>query len=493
MQNSTDPLKKSVIMGAVKKSQVWGLVILIFLQIIIYAPNVGEGFIRDDFTWLDNVIREGQADYLRPFTETTGFFRPLVSFTFGIQYQLHGLRSKPFGLFNLFLHILNIILVYSLLSCRKETKPYAIWTAALFALNGKAANMAVGWVSGRTTLLFSLFMLLSFYMFLRIPKKGALRPVLTGIFYLAALLSKETAAAAPIFIFLFAFFKNGEDTGKRTFSQNLRAAVAATSIFILPLLIYLLLRFQSNAMTPFSAPEFYRYNFSLLLLIENLTEYVIRAGLLDIYIILLISILLVISLLILKGTQNKAKSQQYLGHGALPWGLLWFGCFILPELFIPARSSLYSYFPQIGIHLSAMTVISVIWKKLLEAKKRIRYAALTLICFFSAGWLGFLWDMSVSVKLQGEASSRFTSQITQAASEVQSGKRVIVIDSQFGKELSPSRTVAYGFQPLLNLYHPHKHFSGEIIPSEKILEQKMYPSAVLFKWETGILRPVSLD
>jgi len=124
-------------MGAVKKSAVWMLVLLVVLQILIYAPNVGEGFVRDDFTWLDNIIRKGQIDYLRPFTKTTGFFRPLVSLAFGIQYQLHGLQPKPFGLFNLFLHILNIILVYMLLSCRKESKSYAIWTAALFTLNGK--------------------------------------------------------------------------------------------------------------------------------------------------------------------------------------------------------------------------------------------------------------------------------------------------------------------------------------------------------------------
>ncbi len=486
-------MKKSVIMGAVKKSAVWVLVLLVFLQILIYAPNVGKGFVRDDFTWLDNVVREGKTDYLRPFTRTTGFFRPLVSFTFGIQYQLHGLQSKSFGLFNLFLHTLNIILVYILLSSQKESKSYAIWTAALFALNGKAANMAVGWVSGRTTLLFSFFMLLSLCLYLRIPKKGVLRPVLTGIFYLAALLSKETAAAAPIFIFLYTFFKNDGDAKERSFLPKFKAAATASSIFILPLVIYLLLRFQSDAMTPFNVPEFYRYNFSAPLLIENLIEYIIRGGLLDIYLILLISILLLISFLILKGPRDKPKSEQRLDRRVFLWGLFWFVCFILPELFIPARSSLYSYFPQIGIHLSALTVISVIWKKLLETKKRIHYAALTLFCFLMIGWLGFLLNMAVSVKLQGEASHRFTDQIIRATSGLPSGTKVFIIDSQFGKELSPSRTIAYGFHPLLSLYHPHKQLSGDIVPIEKIDDKKSDPSAVFFKWENGILRPYFPD
>jgi hypothetical protein len=493
MENETASSKKSVIMGAVKKPAVWVLVLLTFLQITIYAPNVGRGFIRDDFIWLDNVIREGQIDYIRPFTKTTGFFRPLVSFTFGIQYQLHGLRPEPFGLFNLILHILNVILVFLLLSCRKESKPYAIWTAVLFALNGKAASMAVGWVSGRTTLLFSFFMLLSFYTYLRLPRKGVIRPVLTGIFYLAALFSKETAAAAPIFVFLYAFFKNGRDAKERAFFHKVKAAATTTSIFILPLVIYLFFRFRSDAMTPISAPEFYRYNFSPLLLIENFIEYVIRAGLLDVYIILLLSILLMISFWITKRSREKVQAEQHLDRRGLLWGSLCFVCFILPELFIPARSSLYSYFPQIGIHLAALTVITFLWAKLPETKKPIRPAALTLICLLSIGWLGFLWDMSSSAKLQGEASRRFTAQITQATSELPPGTKVFVVDSQFGKDSSPSRIISYGFHPLLNLYHPHKHFSGEIIPTEKIADKHGDPLSVFFKWENGLLRPFFPD
>lgn len=484
---------KSVIMGAVKKSAVWVLVLLTFLQIIIYIPNIGRGFIRDDFTWLDNVIHKEQIDYTRPFTKTTGFFRPLVSFTFGIQYQLHGLQPEPFGLFNLMLHILNVILVYLLLSWRKELKLYAIWAAALFALNGKAASMAVGWISGRTTLLFSFFILLSFCTYLRLPRKGIFRPVLTGIFYLAALFSKETAAAAPTFVFLYAFFKKGRDDKERTFFHRVKAAATVTSVFILPLIIYLFFRFRSDAMTPLNAPELYRYNFSPLLLIENFIEYVIRAGLLDVYIILVLSILLMISFLILKRSRDEVESEQHLDRRSLFWGSLWFVCFILPELFIPARSSLYSYFPQIGIHLAALTAIAFLWDKLSGTKKLIRHAALTLICLLSIGWLGFLWDMSSSVKLQGEASRRFTAQITQATSELPPGTKVFVVDSQFGKDLSPSRIISYGFLPLLNLYHPYKHLSGEIIPTEKIADKKKDPLSVFFKWEHGLLRPFSPD
>ena len=189
-----------------KNSPILVILLLIVLQILIYFPNVGEGFIRDDFTWLENTVPDGKVNYLRPFAKTTGFFRPMVNLTFGLQFQLHGLHPKPFGLFNLLLHSLNIVLVYFLLTCWKESRPYALGATILFSFNAKAAGMAVGWISGRTTLLVSFFLLLSLYSFFHLPKRNPMRFVLTAVFYFAALLSKESAVSAPIFIFFFVFF-----------------------------------------------------------------------------------------------------------------------------------------------------------------------------------------------------------------------------------------------------------------------------------------------
>jgi len=70
-----------------KNSQILILCLLIVFQILIFVPYVGEGYILDDFIWLENIVPDGKVDYLGPFTKTTGFFRPMVSLTFGLQYQ----------------------------------------------------------------------------------------------------------------------------------------------------------------------------------------------------------------------------------------------------------------------------------------------------------------------------------------------------------------------------------------------------------------------
>ena len=104
----------------------------------------------------------------------------------------------------------------------KEIKPYAIWVAVLFALNAKGTNMAVGWISGRTTLLFSFFILLSLYLYLRLPSRHGLRFILTGICYFAALLSKETAIVAPLFVFFFSYIISDEHSKAKHFLKRIK-------------------------------------------------------------------------------------------------------------------------------------------------------------------------------------------------------------------------------------------------------------------------------
>ena len=61
----------------------------------VYLPDVGHGFIRDDFRW----IRESRVDSLSQlaglFTANVGFYRPLVSLSFAADYALWGV--EPFG------------------------------------------------------------------------------------------------------------------------------------------------------------------------------------------------------------------------------------------------------------------------------------------------------------------------------------------------------------------------------------------------------------
>ncbi len=463
------------------------LTLLLILQLIIFMPHIGKGFIADDLVWIDSVVHSGKIDLLSPFKETTGFFRPLVAWTFGIQYKIHGLNPRPFGLFNLFLHMLNIIMVYLLLSSHEKSKPYAIFAALLFALNAKGVQHAVGWISGRTSLMFTFFLLLSLYSYVKINKNPTLKLFLTGFFYFAALLSKETALVTPIFVLAVSYLDLLPTRERADVSMRLKGGLRTAAVFILPLLPYFILRFNSNAMTPFNAPACYAYTLSPLWLLENVCEYTIRAGLLDIYILILLLLILLIPLL--RKKVNKEKSTD---KSTLFMGLLWFLIFILPVLPLPTRSDLYVYFPQIGLHTASLAIICPLWKRLNINNRLKRLVICTLIFMMLTTWLGYLINKAETTARKGMCSTAFTQQVVQAFTTMEPGTRIFIIDKHFQEDFSPSRIVFYGFSSLLNIHFPDKHLWGRIISPSQLLEIEKIPGNTrCYTWENGHLKLLS--
>ncbi|MCP4157090.1 MAG: hypothetical protein GY757_55780, partial [bacterium] len=463
------------------RKNIIALSLLLILQAVIAAPHIGAGFITDDFNWIDNVVRQGEVEYLRAFTITTGFFRPVVGLSFASQYALHGMNPMAFGIFNLLLHLFNIILVYLLLSVWEKTKALALPAAVLFALNAKAVNMAVGWISGRTTLLFSFFMLLSFYALLKgrgvsgggSRLRATLRFFVVGVFYLAALLSKETAAAAPIFVFLFTLVTYKGADGSPSLLARIKKSVVSVLPFILPFIAYFLLRFGSDAFTPFNSPSYYRYSFAPGLILKNISEYIIRGGLLDIYIVLIVLILFwffkvqkknagqtssTVSLSQIPSQDSPVLSRvRFDGVGP---GVLWFICFLLPMLPLAARSDLYAYFPQVGLHVVFLLLIFPLLGKMgftdeltfpspRKWPRNVLFIALSVILVV---WSGYLWSRAAGECVKAENSALFTAEVVASVSSLDKGARVLIVDGQAAGKVSSSKSVSHGFGPLLNLY-----------------------------------------
>lgn len=481
-----------------KKKSIFLLALVIILEFIIYAPHVGTGFVTDDFTLLENVVVNGKVDYLKPFTITTGFYRPFVSLSFGFQYDIHGMNPRPYGLFNLFLHLLNIIMIYLVLSFCKISRPYALPATILFALNSKGVIMAVGWISGRSTLLFSFFMLLSLYLYLKVNQhhfqqgwnnRRVVLYLLVNLTYLAALLSKESAAAAPVFVFLFSFFF--QDGRYRVTSspaslkrfRSLQTAFLSTLIFILPLMIYFFLRLKSNAITPFNAPDFYSYTLAKTVLLKNFWEYITRACLLDLF----IAAWLIIVVFLFRKTIKPGKS---INSTALMSGALWFLCFLLPMFPLVVRSDIYIYLPQVGLHLTFLAFISHMLGKmdLTIKKRRKQYIILLPIGILLFTWIGHLFVSTSIYGREGNSSTLFTQQLLKKVSKIKDGSKIWIIDTNEEKRLSPSGTISYGFYSLLKLYYPQKHLRGEIILPCKVGIIKCDKNAfIFFFWGNGQL------
>lgn len=442
-----------------------GLILL--LQLAIFAPNVGGGFITDDYIWIREVTNPFGVAMLRPFSITSGFYRPLISLSYGLQFWAHGMEPVFYGWFNLLLHMINIVMLYYLLSSwetsqtTQTTKTTTFIVTALFAFNAKSIPMAVGWFSGRTTLMFSFFTLLTLLVLLKLSQprdktglKGKWRRffiyVSASFLFLSAQLCKETAAATALFVFVFSYLA----LKKKVSSPAL--------VFIIPMVFYGILRFGSNAYTPFDAPDYYRWTLDPVTVLRNLLEYIIRAGMPE---------LIIIAILLIWGLVKNRKISMPLStlskDKLFLTGMLWFLCFILPTLFLPVRSDLYVYLPQIGLHLSLVTIIihwsrhlGIDFEKLKSRKWANRVYPLLAVCCVL--WMGFVYSRAAAQNQLGEKSSQFSKQLQQTTAAVEPGSRIIVLDIK-NRNGSPANSIAYGFPSFLDLHFPGKGFTGQIV------------------------------
>jgi protein O-mannosyl-transferase len=186
------------------------------------------------------------------------YYRPLFSALFTINYALFGTGSA-FGwhLVNVLIHALVTLLVFMVCKEFTQSGRLALVTASLFAVHPAHAE-SVAWISGVTDPLMSLFLLPAFYFYLRYRKSD--KPyfiALMLLFFLLALFSKETAVALPLVIAYCELFHFNESV---PFKQRIARLAIFAALFVIPVVIYLLVRYQ--AFGAFVASDELRYPLS---------------------------------------------------------------------------------------------------------------------------------------------------------------------------------------------------------------------------------------
>ena len=177
------------------------------LAILIFARTLGAGFVSDDVTLilksdrvhsLKNVPRMFAQDFsqTRGAGETAGYYRPVVTSSFAVDYALGGpARPWVFHLTNVLAYAVCAALVYALLRRIIGERTGALLGGVLFACLAVHTE-TVAWVSGRTDLFALTFMCGAALCLLR--ARGGEGTFLYGaacVLMLLALLSKETALA----------------------------------------------------------------------------------------------------------------------------------------------------------------------------------------------------------------------------------------------------------------------------------------------------------
>lgn len=200
--------------------------LIICISALLYINSLSNTFVYDDVSIitenyliksLENFPKLFQKDYLLLSGELS--YRPVVTFTYFIDYAIW--RLNPFGyhLTNVILHTGNVFLLYCLIKGISKKHTVSLFATLLF-LSHPILTETVNAVCYREDILASIFFLLSliFYIKVRIPfskKENALPQSKTRIVlfyavsctsYCLALFSKEMAVTLPFFLVLFDLF-----------------------------------------------------------------------------------------------------------------------------------------------------------------------------------------------------------------------------------------------------------------------------------------------
>lgn len=338
---------------AMSNSTTLASAVLLLGFLAIYLPSIGHGFIKDDFAWILSSAVHRPDDLLRFFREATGFFRPLVALTFAANYALWDLNPFWYGFVNLVLAISCGIATFFLARALTLPAPAAVCAAAIWLFNFHGINMAVLWISGRTSLLLTVFSVLAAVAVLR----G--RPLAAGLLTFCALLSKEEAVVLPLVLTIWVLVLVARPT--------LRNAVVRLTPCWLALGVYVILRSRTGAFTPKTAPSFYRLSFEPGQLLQNIVQYADRACT---WPALLIAVLLLISRRV-PGIDKNGR--------VILLGFVWLIAGFSLTGFLPVRSSLYACFPSVGSALAAATVLAAAWTDVpTRLRPRVIAAALAL-------------------------------------------------------------------------------------------------------------------
>ncbi len=158
------------------------------------------------------------------------YFRPLVVVSFAIDRMIYGLHAAGYHLTNLALHATATLLVWAI-ARRVLGANFGAWAAAaLFAVH-PCHVQAVGWISGRTDVLASVFYLGALALYLESRERPGARTalsLLSVLAFLLALTAKEMAITFPVVVFAHGLLRpEREPPGRRLLVPALATVAAA--------------------------------------------------------------------------------------------------------------------------------------------------------------------------------------------------------------------------------------------------------------------------
>ena len=203
---------------------------LMAITYIAYEPALDNDFVDwdDNVYVIDNpLVRNEQIPSAQIFEEVVSLnYHPLTMLTMRWNANeckecVHGISARPFISWNLYLHLLNTLLVFFLIfRISKENLFAAVFSAGVFALHPMHVE-SVAWVSERKDVLYVFFFLIGLLIYDKFlegkystEKKSDYKwYVLALIAFVLSCLSKAMAVVFPLLLILMDMYRNTEKNG----------------------------------------------------------------------------------------------------------------------------------------------------------------------------------------------------------------------------------------------------------------------------------------
>lgn len=227
----------------------WVLLLVVFVA-AVYIPCFRGGFVNDDRQLIQDralLFSTPGAYRVLPFkpywwgtaydADAWRYYRPWVSLTYWFEYQLSGLDPSLYHLSNWAVHLANTALVFVLMRSLVGNG-VALGIAALVGVC-PAGLTSVGWISGRTDLWATFFVLLFLLAFREARRTRNRWPhIAASAAFFGGLASKEVAIVAPVIAWTLDRCwpnPNSSEEGQRRPPWHY-------ALLIIPLAIYFILR-----------------------------------------------------------------------------------------------------------------------------------------------------------------------------------------------------------------------------------------------------------
>lgn len=194
---------------------------ILLLTFVTYLPTLNNGFTDwddDKYVTKNTAITSFSGENLHKMvTEPyVSNYHPLTMISYAMNYAVSGKDAKGYIATNIFLHLLNTVLVFFfvyLLTAKKWE--IATFVALFFAIHPMHVE-SVAWIAERKDVLYTLFFVGGLITYLKYLEQEKMKFYgFTLLLFIGAILSKPAAVVFPVVLLLLHFWKN------RTFDKKL--------------------------------------------------------------------------------------------------------------------------------------------------------------------------------------------------------------------------------------------------------------------------------